>query len=95
MPDNEYGCVDLYAKDQYVYMLYSGKTFNKYQEKMGEAERLRIYNWQGNLLKEADIDFPCKNLCVSADDSFLWVIAEIPEPTIVAYNLSWLINGLE
>jgi hypothetical protein len=95
MSDNEYGCVDLYATDQYVYMLYSGKSFNEYRGKIGEAERLRIYDWQGNLLLEADLDLPCKNLCVSADDSFLWAIAEIPEPKIVAYDLNWLIDGLK
>jgi hypothetical protein len=72
MPDNECGCVDLYATDQYVYLLYPGRSFKKYRKKMGETERLRIYDWQGNLLLEADLDFPCKNLCVSADDSFLW-----------------------
>jgi hypothetical protein len=95
MSDNEYGCVDLYATDQYVYMLYSGRSFKKYQAKMGEADRLRIYDWQGDLLLEADMDLPCKNLCVSADDSFLWTIAELPEPKIVAYDLIGLMDGLK
>jgi hypothetical protein len=70
MSDNEYGCVDLYATDRYVYMLYSGRSFKKYREKLGESDRLRIYDWQGELLLEADMDLPCKNLCVSANDSF-------------------------
>ncbi|MDR1583354.1 MAG: TolB-like 6-bladed beta-propeller domain-containing protein [Prevotellaceae bacterium] len=95
MSDNEHGCIDLYATDQYVYMLYSGRSFKKYQEKIGESNRLRIYDWQGNLLLEVEIDLPCKNLCVSANDTFLWAIAEMPEPKIVAYDLRGLIDGLK
>jgi hypothetical protein len=87
-PDNEYGYIDLYATEQYVYLLYSGKTPRKYREKAHESTQLKIYDWQGNLLKEVTLDVPCKFVCVSPDDETLWAIAEIPEPTIVRFDLT-------
>jgi hypothetical protein len=87
-PDNKNGCVDLYATDQYVYCLYSGKTFRDEQEKAFEGNRLRIYGWSGDLFREVTLDVPCKFLCVSPDDKIMWAIAEIPEPTIVQFDLT-------
>jgi hypothetical protein len=87
-PTNRNGYIDLYATDQYVYLLYSGKTFQEHKEKARESNQLLIYDWEGNLLKEAILDISCKFLCVSPDDKNMWAIAEIPEPTIVQFNLT-------
>ncbi|MDR2474881.1 MAG: TolB-like 6-bladed beta-propeller domain-containing protein [Bacteroidales bacterium] len=84
---NMRGYVDLYATDQYVYLLYSGRTYSKYKEKMFEANQLRIYDWSGNLRKEMELDISCKFLCVSPDDSLMWAIAEIPDPQIIRFDL--------
>jgi hypothetical protein len=95
MPENANSCADLYATDQYVYLLYSGKTFREYGEKALETHQLRIYNWQGELLRDVMLDLPCKNLCVSADDATLWAITEMPDPKLVAYDLRGLLNGVK
>jgi hypothetical protein len=86
-PANALGYVDLYATDQYVYFLYSGKTILDYKEKALEGSQLKIYTWEGDLLQEIEIDTPCKFFCVSPDDQTMWAIAEIPEPTIVRFEL--------
>jgi hypothetical protein len=84
---NQNGCVDLYATEKYVYLLYSGKSFGEYQEKAFEGNEVRMYDWSGNLLGEMALDIPCKFFCVSPDDQTMWAIAEIPEPTIVRFEL--------
>jgi hypothetical protein len=85
---NRHGFVDIYATDQHVYALYSGKTYNEYREQIFAGDRLRIYDWSGDLLAEAALDVPCKFLCVSPDDETMWAIAEIPEPTIIRFDLA-------
>jgi hypothetical protein len=87
-PGNRNGCVDLYATNKYVYCLYSGKTFRDEQEKAFESERLRIYDWSGNLFREVILDVPCKFLCISPDDKIMWAIVEIPEPIITRFDLT-------
>ncbi|MDR1379882.1 MAG: TolB-like 6-bladed beta-propeller domain-containing protein [Tannerella sp.] len=87
-PTNRNGYVDLYATDNCVYALYSGKTFREDREKALESTLLRIYDWSGELLTEATLDVPCKFMCVSPDDETMWAIAEIPEPAIVRFDLS-------
>jgi hypothetical protein len=89
-PTNLHASVDLYSTDKYVYLLYSGKSFHDVREKAFESNQLRIYDWSGNLIKEVKLDVSCKNLCVSSDDQTMWAIAEIPEPTIVQFNLAEL-----
>jgi hypothetical protein len=87
---NRKGYFDLYATDKYIYLLYSGKTFQEYGVKSIESNQLKIYDWTGNLWKDAVLDIPCRYLCVSPDDKNMWAIAEIPEPTIVRFNLTSL-----
>ncbi|MDR1098338.1 MAG: TolB-like 6-bladed beta-propeller domain-containing protein [Tannerella sp.] len=87
MPTNKNGCADLYATEKYVYYLYSGRTFAEYRLKFFEGDLLRIYDWNGNLLKEVKTDIPCKNICVSSDDKTMLAIAEIPEPTVIQFDL--------
>jgi hypothetical protein len=87
-PTNRNGYADIYTTEKYVYLLYSGKTILEYREKMLESNQLKIYDWSGQLLKEIELDIPCKYFCVSPDDKNMWAIAEIPEPTIVRFDLT-------
>ncbi|MDR2147483.1 MAG: TolB-like 6-bladed beta-propeller domain-containing protein [Tannerella sp.] len=87
---SETGYLDVYATENHVFMLYSGRTFKEYEEKSFEGDLLMIYDWSGNLKKEILLDIPCKNICITPDEEILWAIAEIPEPTIVRFDLTGL-----
>lgn len=84
---NRRGFVDIYATERYVYALYSGRTYDEYREQSYAGDRLRIYDWSGDLRSETVLDVPCKYLCVSPDDETMWAIAEIPEPTVIRFDL--------
>ncbi|MDR0538751.1 MAG: TolB-like 6-bladed beta-propeller domain-containing protein [Tannerellaceae bacterium] len=81
---------DVYATDKYVYLLYSGKSYEEYKEHILDCDILIIYDWSGNLKKEISLNTPCKYLCVSPDDTKMWAISEIPEPTIIEFDLTKL-----
>jgi len=76
-----------FVKNQSFLCNISGKTILDSKEKALEGSLLKIYDWEGNLLQEAEIDTPCKFFCVSPDDQMMWAIAEIPEPAIVRFDL--------
>ena len=79
------GYVDIYATEQFVYALFSGKKLKDENSKY--AKRLRVFNWNGNLIKEYELDIPSSDICVSDDDSRLWTIAINPDTELVYFDL--------
>ena len=79
------GYTGLYATEQFVYALFSGKKHE--DPKCEEATILRVFDWNGNFLKKYELDIPCRYLCVSDDDCKLWSIALEPEISLVYFDL--------
>lgn len=79
--------IDLSVTDNYVYALYSGRTFSKYKLSVYEGETIFVFDWTGNLLKVYQLDVAVKKLCVDEDKQVIYAVANIPEPTIVRFNL--------
>jgi hypothetical protein len=79
------GHLGLYATEQFVYALFSGKKVG--EPKHNEATTLRVFDWNGNLSKEYELDVPSRHLCVSDDDSKLWAIALDPDILLVYFDL--------
>ena len=79
------GYVSIYATEQFVYALFSGKKVGETNSRA--AHTLRIFDWNGNNVKEYELDVPSLYLCVSDDDSKLWAIATNPDPELVYFNL--------
>jgi hypothetical protein len=85
------GYVSITATDNFVYALYCGKTIRelmKNNDDMMEGEILRVFDWNGNIKKEIDLDIPCKHISISHDDKTLWAIALNPETSLVWFNMN-------
>lgn len=81
------------ATDRYVYLLYSGAVFEDLikEGKMDVGRTVLVYNWKGEKLRSFTLDVDCQQICVSADDSLLYAIAENPEPELVCFAISsWM-----
>ncbi|MCL2737854.1 MAG: TolB-like 6-bladed beta-propeller domain-containing protein [Bacteroidales bacterium] len=84
------GYIATYATDNFVYAIFSGKTFLEQGITPNfEGKILRIFDWNGVLVKEYALDIPCSYLCVSDDDSTMWAIATTPDLdiTLVLFEL--------
>ena len=79
------GYLALYATEQFVYALFSGKKIG--EPTHNESTTLRVFDWNGNLSKEYELDIPSRFLCVSDDDSRLWTIALDTETALVYFDL--------
>lgn len=85
-PDGEFGYIATYATDQFVYAVYSSETALEHREREGtnlEGDILRVFDWNGVLIKEYKLDVPCGYLCVSDDDTKIWAIATNNEGEII------------
>ena len=89
------GYVATYATEKFVYTIFSGE---KLREQMNnpkinlDGTLLRVFDWNGALVKEYALDVPCSYLCVSDDDSKIWAIASYPDITIVSFDIE---NAIE
>ena len=79
--------VDLEVSDNYVYALYSGRTFAEYKLECQLGESIRVYDWHGNLKKEYRLDVPVLNICVDEKGKRIYAFANIPDPTLVYFDL--------
>ncbi len=81
------GFVDLEVSDDYVYALYSGRTFAEYKLEEWLGKSIRVYDWYGNLKKEYRLDVPVHNICVDEKGKRVYAFANIPDPTLVYFEL--------
>ena len=78
------GYVSSYATEQFVYALYNG---HKAGDRIYDAKILRVFDWNGILVKEYELDVPSWFICVSDDDSKLWSISSNPDNELVYFDL--------
>ena len=79
------GYINIYATEQFVYALFNGTKLE--DRKFDEGSILRIFDWNGNLIKVYDLDIPSNFLCISDDDSKIWTIAVEPDISLVYFDL--------
>jgi hypothetical protein len=100
------GYIATYATDNFVYAIYSGQTVLEQVEKRSvnfEGKTLRVFDWNGLLVKEYELDVPCSYLCVSDDDTKMWAVVTDSDgeiklaspPLITPAHLPLLAPGVE
>jgi hypothetical protein len=87
--ENKIGYISGDATDKYVYLLRGNQSFEYFlsEKKENDTGNFGIYNWEGILIKEIKLDIPCRSICVTPDNKRIWAIANIPEPSLVFFNL--------
>lgn len=73
--------------EQFVYLLYSGKTYMENQLKAFESNEIHVYDWNGERVKTLSLDIDIKEMVVSDDDSIMYAIADLPNPAVVKFKL--------
>lgn len=79
--------IDVTATDDCVYMLYSGKNFKEDGMRVFESNVLYVFDWNGKPLKKYLLDAPVTRLCVNKEGDAIYAFANIPETTLVKFEL--------
>jgi hypothetical protein len=69
--ETRYAFVSLEVSDNYVYALFSGSSLEDGTPNL--AERLFVFDWSGELLKEIRIPYPTESICWSNSDNSLYM----------------------
>lgn len=81
--------ISVTASDERVYALYSGKKEKECAPGLMRGDRVRCYDWDGNLLEEMLLDGEALQIAVSVDNHFLFAVSESSETgySILKYEL--------
>lgn len=71
------------STEEYVYLLYSGKSTGKYDLNAFSGNMIYVYSWDGDKVAELKSDKDLQCLCVSQDGKVIYTIASTPEPALV------------
>lgn len=86
-PTNNRTFVDVATSDKYVYLLYSGRNFKEVGLKAFEGSTIYVFDWEGNPIQKYILDIPITYLCVNPKDTELFAFSNMPEPTLVKFDL--------
>lgn len=79
--------LDVCATDRYVYALYSGRNYKDHKDKAFVGKTVKVYDWDGKLVKKINLDADIKVMCVSSNDRKIYAIAHQPDPVLVLFTL--------
>lgn len=75
------------ATEEYVYTLYSGRNYKEHKDKAFRGNLIRVYDWDGNLVKLLDLDVDVNEIAVTKDNRKIYAIADLPDPVLIAFAL--------
>lgn len=85
--DGEVGFCGLDCDDDYVYALYSGRTFAEHGMVNHHCEHLLVYDWDGNPVKHYMLDIPLFSMKYDKENNSIYGIGYNPEGVFVEYQL--------
>ncbi|WP_194972846.1 BF3164 family lipoprotein [Aquiflexum lacus] len=82
--DNKYGCLSTSVSDNFIYILYSGKTM---KENAMYSNTILVYDWNGNPIKVLELDQQLNLISVSQNDDYLIGSVDDGEANLYKYKL--------
>lgn len=79
--------LDACTTEDYVYTLYSGRSLKEHGMSCFQGNLIRVYDWDGNLVKKLQLDIDVKQMAVSMDNRKIYAIADFPDPVLVVFDL--------
>ena len=90
---NKNGFFDVAASDEYIYTIYSGKSFEEAGFMLDHCEYLMIFDWDGNPVRCYKMNVPLYAICYSRQDHALYGIHIGEEAKLFKFNVQTIITG--
>lgn len=84
---NKISFLAAYATNNYVYLLYSGRSVKDAGLNAFKANVIYQLSWEGNPVRKFELDYPLSNFCLSDDDAILYALVDKGELELVQYSL--------
>ncbi|MDR0423818.1 MAG: TolB-like 6-bladed beta-propeller domain-containing protein [Rickettsiales bacterium] len=84
---NKNGFFDVATSDEYIYTIYSGKSFDEAGLSLDHCEYLMIFDWEGNPVRCYKSHIPLYAICYNEQDKALYGIHLGEEAKLYKLNL--------
>jgi len=85
---NIFGFCDLTVSDEYIFALYSGRTYRQYKGDVDKGRDIFIFDWNGTHVRTLHIPNSCSSLSYDSASNSLYALShEGREAEIIALNL--------
>lgn len=86
--ENIEGYRDAYVTDDYIYLLYSGRTMREYGREAYQGDIIHVYNWDGEKVGTYSLARDAHFIAVDAEDRFLYALSYVASlPKFFYYKL--------
>lgn len=75
------------STEEYVYALYSGRNYKDDKDNAFYGNTVRVYNWDGKLIKNLHLDVDVCEIAVTKDNRKIYAISYLPDPTLIVFEL--------
>lgn len=86
--DTKLGYVDVTASRDFVFALFSGRTYAGYEGRENFGREVHVFDWDGALRGVVQLEVDVIGLAVDEDANSLYVAEHDPVPTISQYDLA-------
>lgn len=85
---NKQAFIATYATDSYIYLLYSGKSFEEHQMDAFKSSTIYRVTWDGKSDCKFELDCPITNFCVSDFDNTIYAVSEREDLELVYFKIN-------
>lgn len=85
--DNVNGFRDIAVSNEYIYVLYSGKTYKEFKQNVSKCNTLFVFDWNGNLINTYSFTNPTTYISYDLTENELYGISYMPNASLVKFNL--------
>lgn len=80
---NEAAFMSAKATPEYIYALYSGRSYSEYEGRDDFGTTVFVMDWEGNFIKRFELDEDTNAIAVSPDNAFLFSLVEYEQYNVI------------
>lgn len=85
--DNLFGFCDIEITDEYIYALYSGRSYRKYKDQIVYGERIVVFDWEGNHVHTYLLRNPFTSISFNKEENAIYGLTNNPNSVLIKYTL--------
>ncbi|GMQ28172.1 BF3164 family lipoprotein [Algoriphagus confluentis] len=90
LEEHEAGFINVASTQRYIYLLYSGRKKGVFKEKAFLANTILVYDWNGELVHQFNLNVDLHDLAVSESDDYIYGLVRDREPALVRFSINSL-----
>ncbi len=86
-PYHRLGYIDGTGSSEYIFALFSGRTWGEFSDRAGFGRFVHIFDWDGTFKRALRLDQDVLSIAVDKESTTLYAVRHYPHPAILLYSL--------